>query len=534
MDVSPSVLYGQRWQTVVVPAHPAISDDEDEEQSDSDDVADPDLVLTTHNQDTPGPSDMGPSVEVVLESDDDDDERPEAKRPCKCSKSAARPTTWHKVDINNTALPEYQHSPPDYIKTPFHYFTRYFNDKIISHITHQTNLYAAQKDINTTFHTNEEEIMTFVAILIYMGVVLLPAVEDYWVMETRVPQVANLMSSKRFRLLKRVVHFCDNTEIHGTSDRFFKVRPLFSFLTTAFLLEPQTPRQFVEEVMIAYKGKTASNLKHYIKNQPHKSGFKLFARASEDGFIHDMVLYQGKTTLKGHGASLTPEQKALGATSQIVSVLASSMSSPTATHIKMEMEENKPVTILSTNVRVEPSCPAVIRSYDANMRGLDKRDMLVHRYSTPMKSRRWYMRLFAYCIDVSLTNAWLMYRRDCKALGVKSQSLKGFRFSVFRAAGSPSPVTSSSGKSSLASDSLTSTADIPKPVRGHRRHTPNDAERFNLSLFHAPVYANRQTCKYCSRKGNIIRSNMVCRVCKVHLCINSERNCFINYHEQVA
>lgn len=81
--------------------------------------------------------------------------------------------------------------------------------------------------------------------------------------------------------------------------------------------------------MVAYKGKTAGNLRQYIKNKPDKRGFKLFERASEDGFICDMVLYQGKTTLEAHDVPLTPEQKVLGATSQIVAVLASTMSSPT-------------------------------------------------------------------------------------------------------------------------------------------------------------------------------------------------------------
>ncbi|GAA6227529.1 piggyBac transposable element-derived protein 3-like [Lates japonicus] len=166
-----------------------------------------------------------------------------------------------------------------------------------------------------------------------MGFIELPSVEDYWAMETRVPQVANLMSSKRFWLLKRVIHFNDNTQIPGTSDRFFKVRPLFSFLNNAFRREPQTPKQSVDEVMVAYKGKTAGNLRQYIKNKPDKWGFKLFARASEDGFIHDMVLYQGKTTLEAHDVPLMPEQKVLGATSQIVAVLASTMSSPTTTAI---------------------------------------------------------------------------------------------------------------------------------------------------------------------------------------------------------
>lgn len=121
-------------------------------------------------------------------------------------------------------------------------------------MTYQTNLYATQKEINTTFSTNDKEIMTFLAILIYMGVVELPSVEDYWAMETRVPQVANLMSSKRFKLLKRVIQFIDNSQISGTSDRFFKIQPLFSFLNNAFRQEPQTPKQSVARQLSQSKG----------------------------------------------------------------------------------------------------------------------------------------------------------------------------------------------------------------------------------------------------------------------------------------
>ncbi|KAJ8372586.1 hypothetical protein AAFF_G00281300 [Aldrovandia affinis] len=171
--LSTLTFYGKK-QSVVVPAHPAISDDEGSEVEDND-VA---VIPLTHNLDTPGPSDMGPS----------------AKRKC--------------------------------------YFSRYFSPQVIEHITYQTNLYATQMDVNTTFTTTEDEVMTFVAILICMGISELPSIDDYWAMDTRVPQVANLMSSKRFKLMKRLVHFNNNTQIPGTIDRFFKIRPLFSFLNT--------------------------------------------------------------------------------------------------------------------------------------------------------------------------------------------------------------------------------------------------------------------------------------------------------------
>ncbi|KAF3837703.1 hypothetical protein F7725_009471 [Dissostichus mawsoni] len=120
--------------------------------------------------------------------------------------------------------------------------------------------------------------------------------------------------------------------------------------------------------------------------------------------------------------------------------------------------------------------------------------MLVHLYRTPMKSKRWYLCMFAY----SLTNAWIVYRRDCKALGVNGVPLKSFRIQLFRAASKQWPAKSSSRRSSswLRAD--------PQPVRGHRSHTPNVAVRFDPYLFHAPVHANRLTCKFCSRKGNIV------------------------------
>uniref|UniRef100_A0A672I0K1 PiggyBac transposable element-derived protein domain-containing protein n=1 Tax=Salarias fasciatus TaxID=181472 RepID=A0A672I0K1_SALFA len=535
----------------------ATSHEDEESDSGDNDIEDPDFIPPSHDLDTSDLSDSGPS--------DDDQPAPQAKRPTQEKKSTARLTTWKMVDLNNPPLPEYQHSPPDFVGTPFEYFSRYFSPEVIKHITYQTNLYATQKDVNTTFTTTEDEMLNFLAILIYMGIAELPSIDDYWAMDTRVPQVANLMSSKRFRLMRRLVHFNDNTQIPGTVDRFFKIRPLFSFLNTVFRKEPQTPKQSVDEVMVAYKGKTAGNLRQYIKNKPDKWGFKLFARASEDGFIHDMVLYQGKTTLEAHGVPLMPIQKTLGATSQIVSVLVSTMSLSTTTAIfadnfftslelvrylkdkncrytgtardnrigkpplksikemekkavprgtysyvtsddgilALRWKDNKTVTLLSTDIGVEPmssvhrycsetkqkeevSCPAVIKSYNSSMGGIDKSDMLVHLYRSPMKSKRWYMRLFAYAIDVSLTNAWVIYKRDCKALGVDGLSLKNFRIQVFRSASTRRPVMS-------------------RPRRS--------------SAF---------------QKGHILRSNILCRVCKVHLCLNADRNCFIKYHDAVA
>ena len=217
-------------------------------------------------------------------------------------------------------------------------------------------------------------------------------------------------------------------------------------------------------------------------------------------------------------------------------------------------KDNKVVTLMSTDMGLEPSstvyrycsdtkrkeqvsCPYLIKSYNANMGGIDKSDMLVHLYRTPLGAKRWYMRLFAYAIDVSLTNAWIMYRRDSKVLGVKDGlSLKNFRIQVFKTASSSKSMTSRPRRSSAPLPGCSSTsADIPKPIPGHRGHVPHYSVRFDVSLFHVPVdSSSRQTCKQCSRKWNIMRSNLVCSVCQLHLCLNAERNFLVKYHEAVA
>lgn len=318
---------------------------------------------------------------------------------------------------------------------------------------------------------------------------------------------------------------------------------------------------------------------------------------------------------QAHGIPLTPEQEELGATSQIVTVLASTMSNST-THaifaddfftslevvrylksqncrytgtaredrigkpaltsakdlgkadvprgifeylttddgiLALRWKDNKVVTMLSNDLGVEPVstclrysketkkkeevlCPKVIKSYNANMGGIDKSDMLVHLYRTPMKSKRWYMRLFAYCLDLSLCNAWLLYRRDCRALGqTKNISLKEFRLEIFKGTRNRQNLAIHRRPRSLATSSTGgSPFQLPKAARGQRLQAPDTAVRFDKTLFHVPLYQTRQTCKHCSRQNHIIRTNFVCRVCKVHLCLNAERNCFLDYHEAVA
>ena len=182
--------------------------------------------------------------------------------------------------------------------------------------------------------------------------------------------------------------------------------------------------------------------------------------------------------------------------------------------LALRWKDNKVFTMLSNDLGIEPvsscsrysketkkkeavACPKVIKSYNANMGGIDKSDMLVHLYRTPMKSKRWYMRLFAYSLDLTLCNAWLLYRRDCSALGqTKTLPLKEFRLEVFKSTRNcqnpaihrvtrsvvTSPGRSSSGSSSpgnLATSSpgridtdSSRSSQAPRSARGQRSQAP--------------------------------------------------------------
>ena len=45
------------------------------------------------------------------------------------------------------------------------------------------------------------------------------------------------------------------------------------------------------------------------------------------------------------------------------------------------------------------------------MGGVDLLDSIIGRYRIAMRSKKWYFKLFYHFLDMSLVNAWLLYRR---------------------------------------------------------------------------------------------------------------------------
>ncbi|KAH6926039.1 hypothetical protein HPB50_013050 [Hyalomma asiaticum] len=138
--------------------------------------------------------------------------------------------------------------------------------------------------------------------------------------------IADVMPLKRFQALRRYVHFANNLDNGTNSDRFWKVRPLFENLREQFLKIPAERKQSIDEVMVAYKGTRAGNLRQYVSNKPDKWGFKIFCRSSSTGIIHDMLLYQGSSTF--FNVSLSSEEQGLLLGAKVVLALSRTIDEP--------------------------------------------------------------------------------------------------------------------------------------------------------------------------------------------------------------
>nr|CAI5837223.1 unnamed protein product [Callosobruchus analis] len=83
--------------------------------------------------------------------------------------------------------------------------------------------------------------------------------------------------------------------------------------------------------MVAYKGTRAEHLRQYIKNKPHKWGYKVFVIAGVSGIILDFIPYQGSVTfteLKRTKNHVSAYESSLGVGASVVIALCRSLPDP--------------------------------------------------------------------------------------------------------------------------------------------------------------------------------------------------------------
>ncbi|KAJ8935865.1 hypothetical protein NQ314_012609 [Rhamnusium bicolor] len=398
------------------------------------------------------------------EMNDVDSSEDESAEPLRKKKKKIPEITfnWTKEDLpENKRNTSFMPDTNEDLLVPLEYFAKLFSLDIMSDIVEETNLYSTQ---------------------------------DYWANGTRIERIASLMSVKRFKLLRRYIYFNNNDNItENTKDRYFKIRPVIEKVRRNFR-KYHTENEFsIDETMVAYKGTRAGNLRQYIKNKPHKWGYKFFLIAGVSGYILDFIPYQGATTfdeLKGSINEIGQVESDLGVGAGIIIALCKSLHDPCKATDKMniyslgtlrgnriagcpietdkvlkkqgkgkydyKIDKDKGLIIVkwvdnkvvlfgikptdtvkrfskSAKKKVDVECHSIIKNYNKYMAGVDTANALMGLYKTPHKAKRWYFPIFAYLIDICVVNAWLLYRMDCVALKQNHTPLKQFRLEIAQA-----------------------------------------------------------------------------------------------------
>ena len=128
---------------------------------------------------------------------------------------------------------------------PIEFFKLFLTEDIIDLCVNETNLYASQfiskapkkrrSRINLWNSTNASEMKKFVGLLLTMGIVKKPHIEDYWSTDSvlSTPLFNNTMSRDRFELLLKFWHFSNNEDM-VEGDRLFKLRAVCSSFLERF------------------------------------------------------------------------------------------------------------------------------------------------------------------------------------------------------------------------------------------------------------------------------------------------------------
>lgn len=184
------------------------------------------------------------------------------------------------------------------------FYQVFVSDEIIKLIVEQTNLYATQTLLSvdaapsSRTHAWEpvtpEEMKKFLGIVMYMGIVNLPTIADYWSTDLLFKNeiIPKVMSRNRFQIILKFIHFANNEE-NLSNDRLFKIRELSEKLILNFKSAYKMgPVAVVDESITPFRGRL--KFRQYVKNKAHQYGIKTFKVCSGSGYTHNFQIYSGK------------------------------------------------------------------------------------------------------------------------------------------------------------------------------------------------------------------------------------------------
>lgn len=403
---------------------------------------------------------------------------------------------WCRIDpaVKGTPPPKFPFSANPGLKVvvmnhddPVEYFNLFFDQDILGHIVQETNRYASNhidaSELTPSSRslmweeTDIPEMRKFIAILILQGIIKKPVERWFWskrpILHT--PIFGQIMTSQRYSLLMKFLHFEDNDSFQAGNHPNPKLRKIYDVhhkLIKKFKCIYQPERDIcIDESLLGYKGMLG--WKQYIPTKRARFGIKMYQLCeSSSGYIWNSIIYSGKTTvydeefssfkmstrvvltlakdLLNQGYTLTTDN--FYTSPELAEVLikkktdiygtmrANRKDLPAMLKEKklkkgeiisfqkgkmnvLKWQDKKPICLLSTihgadTVEIsakkeKQNKPHVVLDYNLSMGGVDLADQCLSYYrSTRNQQRKYYKKIFRHLIDQAVWNSCVLFKKN--------------------------------------------------------------------------------------------------------------------------
>ena len=174
-------------------------------------------------------------------------------------------------------------------------FELFFDNEIFELIVDQSVIYGSF--CNQSITLEKKEVKLFIVVLIVSGYNIPKSRRQRFTKADDLRNVAvyNAIRRDKFEKIMRYIHFANNNTDSDQTDKYWKMRPLLK------LMKENCMRNFVpcqslsfDELMIEYYGR--HSCKQAIRNKPIRLGYKAWTLTTNQGYLINFDLYQGKKT----------------------------------------------------------------------------------------------------------------------------------------------------------------------------------------------------------------------------------------------
>jgi len=466
----------------------------------------------------------------------------------------------------------------NHLKSPIDFFKLFIDDEYLEIIKENTQEYYTANNnaqrTNISSHKkkwskpNLHEIKGFLGLVLLMGIIKKPKIEDYWSSSilNGTPGFGNILSYDHFKQLSRNICFYNIRYGINSDDPLYKIRSLINkIVTTSQRLCKPDEYLTIDEGMIKFNGR--SKLKVYMPLKPIKFGFKVYILADpRSGYVFNWVMHEGEDqsliqivsnlvenykhkghilcmdrfystigvanemTRQGFGFIGAIMRNRLHTTKLMTNVFKNLAKGESIFFCAKDMKtiltlwkDTKVVSILS-NIgddtissvvrkdvdennnfrRKEIECPDNVIIYARNSEGVDKFDQMISYYINDHKSIKWYWRIVLHLLFVALHNSFILYSNVNK-VKPECPTFLSFQRSVIK---------------SLVEE-IREKKNIPQtPAKRNIKRTSTE------SIITSPQndecaleYATQADCIICKPKGTRKRTIYSCKFHKKSLCV---------------